>query len=422
MQDEPLNRVLGLALFSAVLLLKSTSALSADWYVDGQFGTQNNPGTAASPFVFLWQAELVAKPGDTIHLKPSVTYSQLAIQVSGSAAAPITIEGDGVGPNLTKITGGGSNFGIWIDASYVVIRNFDVTAPGPWSAIYVNGGRHHVTIANNIAHDSGGSGISTYNADYIQVLQNIVYNNATVSSNGTWGSGISLYENKSIDNYVGIKMLIAGNTVYHNRNTPLCNNGACTDPDGSGIIVDDGRHTQSDNIPYTGHVRIAHNVSFGNGGRGIYVYSSDHVIIVRNTTYYNNQDTYEGSWRPGEIMADEASDIQIKRNITYTDGSTGEFAGINTGQHVDISLRLCNGSSGPVRAWQNLAYGPASSPGLLGHIENSTGNVSIDTDKWVDPQYNAPSLDPKKADFRPKRTSPAFSAAPAYGAFTAPAP
>ena len=139
-------------------------AVAAGWYVDGLNGAKANAGTAASPYLYFWQAVQKVKPGDTIYVMPSTTYSQLGLTANGTADAPITIAGSDPA-NPTKVSGGGVNSGIWINGNYVVVRGFDVTAPGPYPAVSLAPNHHHITVASNVIHDAGGNGVNVYADD-----------------------------------------------------------------------------------------------------------------------------------------------------------------------------------------------------------------------------------------------------------------
>ncbi|MDC6684683.1 hypothetical protein N4Q63_26800, partial [Leclercia adecarboxylata] len=144
-----------------------------------------------------------------------------------------------------------------------------------------------------------------------------------------------------IDTSTAVKTSIIGNIVYQNTNTPTVGCGGNSlglDSDGNGIIVDrnDGI---TNKLPYHGRTLIANNVVYGNGGRGIHIYQSDHVTVTSNSTYYNNQDPNEGNYLPGEVEANASGDIAIYDNIFYSDGGTGRNGGQYTGSHVGISFQ-----------------------------------------------------------------------------------
>lgn len=342
----------GLAL--AALVLTAQSAAATDWYVDGLNGNDSNPGTWQLPFASPWKGISEAGPGDTVHILPTITYASIGVYgKSGTASAPITVQGDGVNP-LTSVNGHRANFGIQVNvdsngapSSYINIKNFDVKAPGPWYGIYVGQGCHHVVISGNLVHGSGNGGIGTGFADYVTVSGNTVYNNAQYTANGIYGSGISFWDNTDIDGNTGVKMIVSGNIVYNNTNKPQSGG---YDTDGNGIILDDSRHTESDGNAYGGKTLIENDIVYGNGGRGISTYESDHAIIVNNTAYKNNADPYESAWEPGEIMLAHSGDSLIYNNAGYSAGGSSQA----TGQHVGLTVE--DGSGDPITVDYNLLY------------------------------------------------------------------
>lgn len=401
---------LGLLTVLGAATALSHPAAATDWYVDGKVGKSSNRGTAASPFLYFWQATQAAKPGDTVYVVPSIVYPHLSISVSGTATQPITFIGAGAAPGLTQIVGDSGHFAMWVNANYVAIRNFDLSAPGTQAALHVAENHHHITIANNVAHDSGGNGLSTVGDDYITISHNTVYGNAKNTSNNVFNSGISTLGNVDIDGNTGVKMVIDGNVVYGNTNTPTCPSTGCAatvqDSDGNGIIIDDLRRMQRDHVAYRGRTLISNNVVFGNGGRGIHIYLSDHVTATGNTVYYNNQDPYEGNYRPGEIEVLFASDVAVTNNILVSDGGVGIGNGKNTGTHLPFSVANCSGT-GAVTFQNNLGYNPRGDQTLV-FSRSNTVTLNVANNLFANPNFVLPSLNPTIADFRLLPGSPAL--------------
>ncbi|MBV9747255.1 MAG: hypothetical protein JO157_00420, partial [Acetobacteraceae bacterium] len=114
--------------------------------MDGKSGKDIAPGNATKPFATIYRALSTARPGDTIHMLPTMTYAgPLYIAANGTAAAPITITGAGTGSTMTKVVGQ-NNFAIDVagTSSYVTVEGFNATAPGVYSAIFVSPGAKHV--------------------------------------------------------------------------------------------------------------------------------------------------------------------------------------------------------------------------------------------------------------------------------------
>ena len=135
---------------------------------------------------------------------------------------------------------------------------------------------------------------------------------------------------------------------------------------------------------------------FGNGGRGVHVYKSDHVTISGNTMFSNNQDPYEGLIMPGEVSAVTAGDVQVYNNILYSDGLTGpNLTGTTTNQHVAISFKYCSLNTGPLIARNNLMFNPQNAPAYQSYVDPTTTiPVDISHNIWPARNSNAPRCGP----------------------------
>ena len=323
----------------------------------------------------------------------------------------------------------------------MVVRNFDVTAPGDYPGVSVAPNHDHVTIAANRVHDCGAAGITTFSDDYLTISHNVVWNNARDTSNGFSGSGISVLGSLDVDTNRGDKIVIDGNIVYANTNTPACTTASCLatahDTDGSGIILDDNQRQRFDQVAYQGGFLISNNVTYRNGGRGIHVFRSDNVTIAGNTAYYNNQDPYEASWHPGEITAIQSGNVRVHGNLLYSDGRNSPIHnGTAPNTHVAVMFEGNADGTGPMIASGNLAYNPQKDQTLLYYGKNNTNPVDVGANLFAGPKLE----NPERSDFRPSADSPALGAAdpdtstaadilgaarlphPSIGAYQAPGP
>ena len=166
----------------------------------------------------LQAAANLVKPGDTVQVMNG-TYTApaygdaLDITTSGTASAPITFE---AAPGQTPVINSSGGWqAINIKASYIVVNGFTVVGDAAnynlQSALagYSTGNANldgngiginpsssvplpnHITIENNTVYNEPGDGIYTEGADYVQILNNVVHNNANWSAYGN--SGISVY-------------------------------------------------------------------------------------------------------------------------------------------------------------------------------------------------------------------------------------
>ena len=259
------------------------SANQVTYYVSSEIGNNNNAGTSESaPLATLQAAEALAKPGDTVEVMNG-TYTGpqggavLDITTSGTASAPITFE---AAPGQTPvINGSGTWNAINIQASYIVVDGFTVVgdaasytlaqalagystgnpsldgngiAVNPSSSVPLP---NHITIENNTVYDQPGGGINTEGSDYIQILNNVVYDNSHWSAFGT--SGISVSTSANLDTNAGAHIIISGNLAFGNADlVPTYTSGTITD--GEGIILDT-------NPNFTGETLVENNTVYGNG-------------------------------------------------------------------------------------------------------------------------------------------------------------
>jgi parallel beta-helix repeat protein len=400
-------------IFVALAFFAMSGAHAANWYVDGKSGRDYNSGSRYSPYKTVRKAWSRAQPGDTVHVLPTTTYGPIWLGgKSGYSGKYITLKGAGSSSNMTRVSGQWKNQGIMVEKgrSHIRIQNFNVTAPGhgsyPFSAILIPG-NHHIEILNNYTHNSGCSGIATTHSDYITIRGNRVAYNSKDTHGRVYCSGISNYGNKAIDGNTGTKMIISHNAVWSNTNTKSSScSWSCTNPDGSGIIVDDSRRTQTDWRAYRGRTLIQNNVLVNNGGRGIHIYRSDNINVFANTTYLNNRDPNEGSWRPGEITVNDSGGVNVYHNIFFTDG---KYNNKYTGERVSVSVQN-NRKGGAINVDHNLLYNWRNSGYLKTYKKNNSVPVNIGgNNRFANPRFKNPGSSLSWADFRPSWGSPAFN-------------
>jgi hypothetical protein len=342
---------------AAIMLAAPAMAGATTYYVSGSGSDFNSGLTPSTAFRTLQTAADLTKPGDTVSVMNG-TYTPggagwdvLDITTSGTASAPITYTAmKGQYPVINFANGW---TGIQIDAAYIKVEGFDVvgggknitlayaqsqannlnnyltSANGIIVANFINGTiPHHVQISYNTVHDAPGAGIATCYADYITINNNITYRNAFWSPYGN--SGISIWEMRDTDSNTGYKNYITYNLSYDNQEfIPFYAAGAITD--GNGIIVDDNMNTQSNNVAYHGRTYVANNITYMNGGSGIHTYSSQHVDIVNNTAWMNNQTS---TINEGQIFANSASDVNILNNIGYAPSGKVFYTSYNNSKTV----------------------------------------------------------------------------------------
>ncbi|WP_373530607.1 right-handed parallel beta-helix repeat-containing protein [Nostoc sp.] len=315
------------------------------YYVNAGEGNDGDSGTSVKDaFKTIQRAADITCPGDTVRIMAGTykneypTGSVVHIKRSGRVGKWIRYEAyPGHRPKLQL--NGWHGILLSNNISYILIKgleiegnNKNITLSYAMSQRYndsnpltngncisldgrknVNGRPNHIVIRNNIIHDCGGAGISIIASDYVTVDNNEVFNNAWYSVYSA--SGISLLKNWGSDNNRNYKMFITSNKIYNNKMlVPDLSTGKIQD--GNGIIIDRSRNDEkgSKMSAYGGRTLIANNISYKNGGTGIHTFKSDHVDIVYNTVYLNNQTP---GFTDGQIMTNTSANVKVLNNILF---------------------------------------------------------------------------------------------------------
>jgi parallel beta-helix repeat protein len=350
------------------------------YYVSSEIGNDNNAGTSATaPLATLQAAANQVKPGDTVEVMNG-TYTGpvygdvLDITTSGTASAPITFE---AAPGQTPVI---NSSGCWnainIKASYIIVNGFTVVgdaanytlqtalagystgnanldgngiAINPTTTVPVP---NHITIENNTVYNEPGGGIYTEGADYVQILNNVVRNNANWSAFGN--SGISVSTSANSDTNPGVHDIISGNFVYNNAQL-VPTNGGNTITDGEGIILDT-------NPGFVGEILVQNNTVYGNGGPGIEAFLTDNAVITGNTIYGNNTQNVQAPSN-AQIFINQSNNVTVTNNIFNPNDHTPPNPPVITGDTVDINAVTLTGTAEPnstINVYDNSAQLPGS--------------------------------------------------------------
>ncbi len=381
--------------------LISRISTATTYYVSGNGNDRNSGLSTSSAFRTLQRAANLTNPGDTVLIMNGDYKNRpkdgavLGIKRSGTANAWITYKAyPGHFPKIQHNTWNGIS--ISNGASYIEINGLEVIGNNAHISYddayksYLSRKRNkksnpltdgncisigedkshprHINILNNKVHDCGGAGISAMQTDYVKVDNNTVFNNAWYTVNGS--SGISMLNNWSSDNKQGYKIFVTNNKSYNNRMyIPWIVVGKISD--GNGIIVDNSKG-------YRGRILIANNITYKNGGSGIHAHDSQHIDIINNTAYLNQQSPELKKKAKGEIYAGYSSDVKIFNNIMYA----------SPGNAVNSNMKNVN-----VIYNYNV------------YSNNSTIKITGSNDMIGDPQF----VNASARDFRLKSTSPAIN-------------
>ena len=205
------------------------------YYVSSEIGSNNNAGTSTTaPLATLQAAADRVQPGDTVEVMNGTYTGPQAgavvdITTSGTASAPITFE---AAPGQKPVI---NSSGCWnaikIEASYIGVNGFTVegdaanytlsqalagystgSANLDGAGINVSGNPgvnvpNHITIENNTVYNEPGGGIGSGGADYLNILNNVVHDNAHWSAFGN--SGISIFKSVNSDTNSGVHDIIS---------------------------------------------------------------------------------------------------------------------------------------------------------------------------------------------------------------------
>ncbi len=380
------------------------------YYVSGTGNDRNKGRSARDAFRTLQRAADLTKPGDTVlvmnglYTKPGPDTEVLDIRRSGTAKKYIQYRAfPGHKPHI-KLD---NNYaGIRISAAYIVIDGFtvegnipnlsldearrrallppDQRTEGLDNSLFNSNGiyalprgeqkPHHLILRNNHVFNCPATGIAGNGADYVRIENNLVHNNAYYSAYAT--SGVSFYQNRNSDDSTAAKMFVRNNVIYGNENKVPFWFSNENDPsgraitDGNGIIVDDGRNTQSfvgdASVAYQGTTVIENNLIYDNGGRAVNIYSSDNVIVRYNTTYQNARAASINS----ELAVGDAADVAVLSNIFVARPDRKPLESYNTSR-VSFENNLFSGG-----------LGSPSYPGGTTVNVVRNGDFSVDLEGW----------------------------------------
>jgi hypothetical protein len=319
----------------AIIVTLKTVALGVGTYFISPTGSDSNNGTSVGTPWLTPSHPMTC--GSVIQAAASTSYAEANFYQSNWGAVDCPASNDVVWLKCVtfdacKITSGGGNPGIYIDANYWGVQGWEVTITadtfaGCFLAAPNNGSHvpiHHVIFANNIANGCWAGGVGagssgpTASVDYIAIIGNIVYDAAKASANCP--SNIDIFQPvNTFDSAPGTHIYVAGNFTFKAANTANCNGGFPA-TDGEGINVDT-MNKSGGTSTYSGQVVVDNNMVLSNGGRGIEeelnsVGAPNAPAYYRNNTLWGNSaDTSQTNNPCAEFQVTTAYSLEAFGNL-----------------------------------------------------------------------------------------------------------
>ncbi|MES3021503.1 MAG: DUF1565 domain-containing protein [Pseudomonadota bacterium] len=407
---------------AAVVLpaLVCQSAHAVDIFVGPNGDDNRSTTTTALPFKTLAKAASVANPGDIIKVKAG-TYAPFTITRSGTLPATATsgivspaandatrirwqrevagslveVVGDDSGGPAIRVQGSNNSidgFTIRGNTEGVTLQQVrDYYIANPNGNKYNGSGilldntgaatpAHGLWLRNSVIRNFGCHGVEVIGSDYSAIDRNHVYDNAAYSSKNCSGIALSVAA-KAGDPTTANNIyhsVIIGNKVWNNR--VLVTNSTLTrkHAGGNGIVV--GPVAPG----YLGRTFVYTNVITDNGASAIVLSDALRTEVGYNTTYLNAANS-----SAAEVSVTGSTDVNVKSNIFYAKPNGLVYAASGNIVTTSVLLKV------------DLDWNHTFNGAPLGAQDNIQ-----------DPQFNAPGIDPRSADFRLKSTSSAIDGAP----------
>ena len=306
-------------------------------------------GTASNPFSHLKTAcmEATAKDKHRIYVRGgyyrNLKTSSNISECVGTKKSPIVIEPWG---NEQVTIAFNDRAGISIRSSeHTVVQGFEVVgvnqkvgyedAIANWwkdtgkyqgTGIFISQSAKYITVQKNIVHDTSASGIKAVKATSVKIKNNIVYNCAWWTIQGTTGIGITLAIGEKSDKPKVAYNQMVGNLIFNNESriySRVWKKGEAF------LRVDEGEAilVQEENVgeksTYKGRYLIKNNIILYNGKTAV-VNKASHVDIVKNSFYMNGTTAKdkEGYYASG-IRINNSKDVTFKSNAIDSDEEYG---------------------------------------------------------------------------------------------------
>ena len=232
------------------------------------------------------------------------------------------------------------------NSSYVTVESFEVIGANSkvgyneaienwWidkdifqgTGIAIREGSDHILVQKNIVHDTTAAGIKAVGASAVTIKENIVYNCAWWTIQGTTGIGITLAKGhaKDTNNSKAYNQMIA-NLVFNNESRIYSRVWAKGE---AHLRVDEGEAVliQEENVDLTGGYAgryLIYNNFLLNNGKTVVVNKAGRVDIRRNSFYMNGTTTAnkEGYMAAG-LRVNSSDDVTFRANAIEADEEHG---------------------------------------------------------------------------------------------------
>lgn len=304
-------------------------------------GADSNAGTATSPFRTLRKAVQTVNPGQTIFVRGgeyrNSEYGQpygarteaslVRITRDGTAAQPIKLRpfGNEYAKLVSDVSGiamQGADY--WTIEGFEIMGNaqsldFNIAMDNWWNdEINPLSGRgvpaassDHLVLRDLVVHDFPGIGLANNDAEFVNVENNIVYNNAWWSTGGVHGISLSDLKTTSPANAAQQTILMTGNMAFGNQSLIISHVFS------KGFVkleVDEGNglHMQNNRETFTGRALVENNLAMWNGKSGLGFNTFDRATVRRNGFYLNARVV-----NTGEISLQSTTAETIENNLFH---------------------------------------------------------------------------------------------------------